>query len=208
VIVAMVAGLALLTRQDKKFALQTPFAVDGQILLCYDGRDIVSSLHTQVVCWKGTSGERIQDLNQLRGYVSIRTADEALSYARLLTSPVVECAAMELRRYEVVRKADFTQQYVFGNMDYYNRCRKASTTEYGIVTDAIMKQEHASPAHVQKVADHWLIERSLVGLGSDYRRLSIIDVSEDVWPDGRYERRERNERPTASSLWFLRGVAG
>lgn len=146
-------------------------------------------------------------LKELRGKVSIRTAEEALAFCRLTTSPKTWYLFDE-EGLEVVSREQIDVGFCFGDERECEFLRKNATSGYlGVVdSDETMIKLGIKTAIVVKKKTGYEIKRTLLlgdPITSDY---FLLDVTELVGEDGSYIREPGQKRwapATGSAHWCI-----
>lgn len=157
---------------------------------------------------------QIDDLNKLRGYVSISTPKQALAFVRLRTSPETAGYFYETNnnsaQVEIVERGHFDPDYMFGHEADWDMFRSMPNGIVGIMDRKLVKQFKIPMATCTPVDGGFLITRTLLVENNNSlkgRDKNLISVTEWVGKDGSYVIKEQKPLPYLSAItkdfWFL-----
>ena len=194
-------AIGLLVAFQSRTDLKTDFLVNGTLFLWHNVGSIPLSRIVSLELENDGLSRHITSIEQLENCVTIRSASEALSFARIYGSPITCQCGLDHRYLEVYYKKDLSLGYLFGSEEYLNYCKNAGPTELGLVDDRLMSLEHAIPATVTRSGDHWHVTRTVAYIEDG--KWKLADTAENVWANGKYDAFLRNVRSPVSYDWTV-----
>jgi hypothetical protein len=145
-------------------------------------------------------------IKDLQGRVKIKTAEGALGFCRLLTSPVT-CYYLDSPGVEVASKDQLDLTYFFGDKERLSYYRSAKCDGYmGVVeSKADLKNLGIQPARVRRVSKGYEVRRTLL-VEEKLFECKFVDVLETVGTDGRYSRVTVKEHSIPASNKYTIGI--
>ncbi|HLK13292.1 MAG TPA: hypothetical protein VKT78_00680 [Fimbriimonadaceae bacterium] len=145
----------------------------------------------------------VSSMADMRGYVTIRTAADALDFVRLRTS----LATWDLS-WAVDVEAEVTSATLSRRAANYgikpDRPFPNSPGWLGVLPDRLLVRSRIAPAHVVKATDGFVVTRTL--LTGDHGDDHLVTVEELVGADGAYRRRVLKTAPARLNgefHWFF-----
>lgn len=140
------------------------------------------------LCYKGPSGFVVVDSpRKLRGLVSIESAEAALRYARLFTSPATVKCLRQPWWCEVMPRSSATDELLFGReFSPWVPEETARSGSFGILSDADWRGSGLDAASVRDTGEEFVITRPLARLSYGKPRTDrVYLVEESVSCEGR-----------------------
>jgi len=166
------------------FVLSAAFNSDQDLWM----RKVVG-MHPDTWILRRRSGgwQRVSSIGDLSGRVKISTAEEAMDFARLTTSPVAKfCFAPEGDSFEITPRSALTLRRFFGSDRYLGEFRQYEEGQAGVVSDAWFRSSHVPLACVHKLGSgDWLVDRPIVRTVGKAGFESVY-AHEVIKPDGTY----------------------
>ena len=171
--------------------------------------DPIESRERLFVFRKGKQTE-IPDLTSLRGHVHIDSAEQALSFVRLKTSPRTFHAFYRSgapTEMEVIPKDELLASLVFGDKHFAEQMKNAENGYCGIVSEQVF--DHLGCRRVQCAASDngFVVKRTLMSVTPDSHKVRFIILAEQVSQDGTYVVKQRLEtrlQATPAVRWAIR----
>ncbi len=164
----------------------------------------------------GRGPKRVKGPNDLVGHVRVDTADKALRYVRLFTSPATVRASDLPVWLEVVPASKVDTSFVYGRTGnlyvagYVEDLRrlasmKSDAREYGVVSDREWRASGLTLPTVAKVGPNFVVRRGLALIceNSVWGTGIVQQVAETVSPDGRISREVLSKRKAPGILVSL-----
>lgn len=181
--------------------LEVPFEIldGGALVMALDRRTPASIIVGVRALYLVLPNEvvRLDSLAQLRGRVEIGSAQQALAFCRLLTSPRTYdlwWPARKRRELEILSADQVDSELLFGeywSSGYLDYLRREAAGYRGIVSSRQKLEEMGiGPTHVRTIAEGYEIRRALMVWDFDMNRKQMEKVVEVVGHDGSYVRRE------------------
>jgi len=144
---------------------------------------------------RGERWVKVQSLRDLEGHVRISTAQEAMQFVRLASSPLLRLnnRARE-SEYEIVPKESLSLSFAFGDAKGLAQLKSFRVGTAGLVSLAWFHNHHIELPAVQPVLGGWQISRPIVLVSYGKEKAKTFRVTETVLLDGTYRRVDKEER--------------
>jgi len=190
--------------------IKTSFSmVSGRLILgCqafYDPIEAGTNLYVALF----TGYSQVDDISMLDKSVRIDTAEAALSFVRLKTSPetfYVFRKANKCREMEVIRKSDITVDFTFGDEAGFSVLKTSSDGYSGVISTKTAERLKIERTKVLPSNKGFEIQRTLLVEDYKTKQVSFVLVTEWVSKTGMYLEKRRVKRaiPLSSDVkWMM-----
>jgi hypothetical protein len=203
--------LTLTLEPAREPPLETPFVLkSGKLWIGIryrDGDPHVRPDPVGLFLVEGDSALYVNDLNRLRGHVRVSSPDEALAFVRLLTSPRTWRAMVRARgggAVEVISEAHVSGGFFFGDPRPLlpSRVGPLASGLVGILSPRDAQRMKLLPASVRTTTGGYEIRRTLYRDEMTPGTERLLDVVEEVTPDGGFARRALRIRRPPRGFYF------
>ena len=165
-------------------SLQCPFDTGGGL---YFGDEPGIEPPFKQLCQKrGFFCLTIDSVRQLEGHVKIRSGAEALSYIRLLSSPIVSLRPRDI--FEIVAREDVNSEIGFGQSAEAKQYAGISAGRCGIVSESWIESHHVPKPTITRIEGGWTIRRVGIHCANvETDSWETVSTCETVGTNGSYQ---------------------